>query len=336
MLKVFLTHTPHALENYYGARALEALRKIVDVQINETGRVMDTQDLIGQTPGNDILVVDRNTPLDVNFFENCTGVMAVHRGAVDHRNVDVEAASKNGILVTNANPGFVDSVTELIIGMMIDLGRSVSSYVVQFHAENPPIPHLGHQLAGSTLGIIGYGSIGKRLSEVAAVLGMKILVHDPYITITDEHIHQVSFLDVLAGADFLACLAVATDETENLMNEAAFSAMKQSSYFINVSRGNLVDEAALEVALNIGHLAGAALDVGRAPDQMPTPSLAAHPNVIATPHIGGQTPQSAEFQALETVEQVRALTEGEMPHNALNPEEARLVRAYLQEFTRSS
>ena len=128
--------------------------------------------------------------------------MAVHRGAVDHRIVDVEAASKNETLVINASPGFVDYVTKFIIGMMVDLGRNVNSYVVKFHTENPPIPHLGRQLAGSTLEIIEYRSIGKRLPEVAAFLGMKVLVHDPYITITEKHIHQVSFQDVLAGAYF--------------------------------------------------------------------------------------------------------------------------------------
>ena len=167
MLKMFLTHAPHALENYYGARVLGALQKTVKVQVNETDRFIDTQGLIEQTPGNDILVVDLNTPLDADFFENCAGVVAVHRGTVDHRIVGVEAISKKEILVINASPGFVDSVTDFIIEMMTH-----------------------------------YRSIGRRLPEVAAFLGMKVLVHDPYITITEKHIHQVSFQDVLAGADF--------------------------------------------------------------------------------------------------------------------------------------
>jgi D-3-phosphoglycerate dehydrogenase len=115
---------------------------------------------------------------------------------------------------------------------------------------------------------------------------MKVLVHDPYITIAGKHAHKASFQDVLAGAGFLTCLAFAADETENLMNKAAFSALKQGSYLINISWRNFVDEATSEAVLNTGHLAGAALDVGQAPDQMPTPSLAAHPNVIATLHMG--------------------------------------------------
>ena len=101
-------------------------------------------------------------------------------------------------------------------------------------------------MAGSALGIISYGSISKRLSSVAAFLGMKVLVHDPYITIAGKHTHKVSFQDVLAEVVFLTCLAFAADETENLMNKAAFSVLKQGSYLINISWRNFIDEAAFE------------------------------------------------------------------------------------------
>lgn len=332
MLKVFLTHAPAALENYYGTKALNALKEIVDVHFNETGSALDTPSLITSASGCQIVIADRNTPIDAVFFESCSGVIAVHRGAVDHRNVDVQAASSRGVLVTNASPGFVNSVVELIIGMMIDLARSVSHYSASYHANKQPRTHLGRQLSGSTLGIIGYGSIGRQLAEIALVMGMEVAVYDPYQTVADARIKQVSWHSLLASSDFLVCLAVATEETENLMDAAAFGAMKPGSYFVNVSRGDLVDEVALEEALKQGPMAGAALDVGRAPDQKPTPSLAALSNVIATPHVGGQTPPAVEYQALETVEQVRALCQGEMPHNALNPEQATQALDYLKSF----
>ena len=149
---------------------------------------------------------------------------------------------------------------------------------------------------------------------------MKVLVSDPYATVSDPAIRQVSFDQLLSESDFVVCLAVATAETENLMNDAAFARMKPGAFFINVSRGNLVDEAALEAALREGRIGGAALDVGRAPDQMPSPPIAALPNVIATPHIGGLTPQAIEYQALDTVRQVEAILKGEVPPGAANAE----------------
>ena len=125
----------------------------------------------------------------------------------------------------------------------------------------------------------------------------------------------------------MICLAPANSETENMFNARTFERMKPTAFFINASRGELVDEIALEHALDQGLIAGCALDVGRAPDQMPMPRLARHPKVIATPHVGGLTPQAAERQALETVAQVAAILHGNIPKGAVNAERAtRLAR----------
>ena len=127
----------------------------------------------------------------------------------------------------------------------------------------------------------------------------------------------------------MVCLAPATAETENLFDAPAFARMKPTAYFVNAARGDLVDESALERALDGGRIAGCALDVGRAPDQMPTPRLARHPKVIATPHVGGLTPEAAEHQALETVVQLASLIEGRIPRGAVNAEHAaRLARLW--------
>jgi D-3-phosphoglycerate dehydrogenase len=123
------------------------------------------------------------------------------------------------------------------------------------------------------------------------------------------------------------CLAVANEQTENLINAQAFARMKPTAFFVNASRGNLVDEAALQQALDEGRIAGCAMDVGRAPDQMPTPALARHPKVIATPHIGGLTPEAIAHQALETVAQVAEILQGGAPKGAVNADRAtRLAR----------
>jgi D-3-phosphoglycerate dehydrogenase len=145
---------------------------------------------------------------------------------------------------------------------------------------------------------------------------MRVLIHDPYVT----EVAQTRLDELLAESDYVLPLAVATAETENLMNAGAFAKMKHGAYFINLSRGNLVDEAALEAALDSGRLAGCAMDVGRAPDQMPTPRLAAREDVIATPHTAGLTLAAIEHQSMETVAQAAEIIKGRVPAGAVNAE----------------
>lgn len=316
--RVFLTHTPDMLANYYGPRAVAALEAMAEVTINPTGRVLDGEELARAAAGAAVIVSDRLTVGSAALFRAAPDLVAFLRCAVDIRNIDVAAASEAGVLVTRATPGFVASVAELGFGMMIDLARGVSAAVGAYRAGAQPVPRMGRQLKGSTIGILGYGAIGRHMAGLAAAFGMRVMVSDPHKTITDGGIVQVSFETLLAEADFVVCLVVATDETENLMDTAAFGRMKPSAFFVNLSRGNLVDEAALAVALDAGALAGAAMDVGRAPDQMPSPALAARADVVATPHTGGLTPAAIEHQAFDTVGQVKALLAGEAPAGAVN------------------
>jgi D-3-phosphoglycerate dehydrogenase / 2-oxoglutarate reductase len=147
-----------------------------------------------------------------------------------------------------------------------------------------------------------------------------VMVADPFVTIDDPDIKQIPLDDLMARADYVVCLAIANEATENLIGQAALAKMQKHAFFINLSRGNLVDETALATVLREGRIAGAAMDVGRAPDQMPSPALAQLPNVIATPHIGGLTPQAIEHQAMETVRQVAVIIGGEVPIGAVNAE----------------
>jgi len=327
MAKVFLTHIPEMLENYYGPRAVAALRQMAEVAINPSGRVLDADGLAEHAQGCEIIVSDRQTPGFGAFFDKAPDLVAFLRCAVDIRNVDVEAASRNGILITQATPGFAVSVAELAVGFMVDLARHVSASVIEHRGGAEAAVRMGRQLAGSTLGIIGYGVIGEYLAKLGLALGMSVLACDPKRVIGDAGVKQLSFEEVLAQSDFVVCLAVAIPETENLMNAAAFARMKRTAFFLNLSRGNLVDEAALESALDGKRIAGAAMDVGRAPDQKPSLHLARRADVIATPHTAGLTPSAIEHQAFDTVEQVRALIAGKVPKGAVNADQAtRLAR----------
>lgn len=318
-MKLLLTHTPQSRRQYYGAKPLELLRGLVELKTHEGDAPLDPQGLMAAARDVELIIVDRSTAVPGAVFANLSNVCAVMRTAVDVRNIDVEAASSAGILVTRAEPGFVQSVVELALGFLVDLSRGVSRAAASYHAGAKPEIRVGRQLAGATVGIIGYGRIARDLAPLLATIGMTVLVADPYAQVDDRRFIKLPMEDLLGRADYVVCLAIANEETENLLDAAAFARMKADAFFINLSRGNLVNEAALAAALREGRIAGAAMDVGRAPDQMPSPELARLPSVIATPHIGGLTPPASESQAMDTVRQVQAFLRGEVPPGAINP-----------------
>ena len=317
-MKVLLTHTPQMRRQYYGERSLNGLRALAQIVLHEGDDALDASGLIEAARDVDIIVADRLTEGRGEIFPYLPKLRAFVRCAVDIRNIDVEAASAAGVLVTRAGPGFVQSVAELALGFLVDLSRGISRATVDYHAGRMPEVLMGRQLAGSSIGIIGFGSIGRYLAPLVRSLGMTVLVADPFVTIADADIQHVSLEDLLERSDYVVCLAVANENTENLIGQAALARMRPHAFFINLSRGNLVDEAALTAALRENRIAGAAIDVGRARDQMPTPELAQLRNVIATPHIGGLTPPAIESQSLETVRQVQAIIIGGVPPGAVN------------------
>lgn len=318
MARIFLTHIPDMLANYYGPRAVEALKQLGEVRINPGTEVLDASALAKAAAGCEIVVSDRQTAGPAEVFAAMPDLVAFLRCAVDIRNIDVPAASQAGVLVTQATPGFAVSVAEMAVGYMIDCARNISANVLDYRAGRIPEARMGRQLRGTTLGIVGYGVIGMELAKLGLALGMGVMVADPFKQVTDAGVRQVDLPVLLRESDYVVCLVVANEQTENLMNADVFAQMKRSAFFINLSRGNLVDEAALERALDSKIIAGAAMDVGRAQDQMPSPRLAQRADVIATPHTAGLTPQAVEHQAFDTVKQVAELVAGRIPPGAVN------------------
>ncbi len=312
-MRILLTHSPEARALYYGERALAGLRALGEVKLHEGPAPLEGQALIDAARDCDLIVSYRQSPAPAALFEQLPRLHAFLRCAIDIRNVDVAAATKAGVLVTQASAGFVTAVSEMVLGFLVDLARGITRSAIEYRAGRVPKAAMGRELKGSTIGVIGYGAIGKEVVRVAEALGMRVLIHDPY-----QRVKQVSLDTLLQQSDFVVPLAVASAETENLIGREALSKMKNGAYLINVSRGNLVDEAALEAALDSGKLAGCAMDVGRAPDQMPTPRLAARPDVIATPHAAGLTLPAIEHQSLETVAQAGEIVRGRVPKGAVN------------------
>jgi D-3-phosphoglycerate dehydrogenase len=315
-LKILLTHSPEAMRLYYGDRALAGLQALGEVKLHKGSQPLDGDALIEAASDCDLIVSYRQSPGPAGLFERLPKLVAFLRCAIDIRNVDVAAASKAGVLVTQASAGFVTSVAEIVFGFMIDLARGVNPATHLYHHNRVPPAKMGRELKGSTLGVIGYGAIGREVVRLATAFGMRVLINDPYV----KGIGQVSLDELFAQSDFVVPLAVATAETENLINVKTLRQMKRGAYLVNVSRGNLVDEAALEAALKSGHLGGCAMDVGRAPDQMPSLPLASRHDVIATPHIAGLTMPAIEHQSLETVAQAGEIVKGRAPKGAVNAE----------------
>ena len=315
-MKILLTHSPEALKLYYGERALAGLLKLGEVSLNKSPSPLEGEDLLAAAADCDLIVSYRQSPGPAAVFERLPKLKAFLRCAIDIRNIDVAAASRAGVLVTQASAGFVTAVSELVLGFLVDLSRGITGSTFEYRNGKVPKAAMGRELKGSTLGVIGYGAIGREVVRVGRALGMRVLVNDPHVS----GIEQTPLDRLLEESDYVVPLAVASAETENLMNAAAFSRMKKGACLINVSRGNLVDEAALEAALDSGRLAGCAMDVGRAADQMPTPRLAARADVIATPHTAGLTLPAIEHQSLETVAQAAEIIKGRAPKGAVNAE----------------
>lgn len=327
MLRTFVTHNPEDLDVYFG-RALPELRDVCEVVLNPLDRDLTTDELIQHSAGCQIVVAHRATPGEAELFERNSDLVAFLRTAVDISTVDVAAASRNGVLVAHADKAFVPSTAEIALALLLDVTRSVSESVVDYRNGVAPAQRPGSQLRGKVAGIIGYGSIARYLAPVLAGLGVDVLIADPYADAAADGFEQVDVPTLLGRSDYVLPLAVSTPETESLIDGAALARMKQGAILVNVSRGELLDEAAVAAALDSGHLGGLAMDVGRAPDQRPSPELAARPGVVATPHLGGLTPENADAQAMHSVEQVRSIAAHELPERSVNPGDAHRLRAW--------
>lgn len=213
----------------------------------------------------------------------------VSRIGVGYDNVDVRAAAEAGVAVCYAPDAPTVSTAEHAIALMLAVTKGLLGAHNRAMAAVPSPPPTSLELDGRTLGLVGFGRIGRRVATAAASLGMAVVVHDPYIGTGDGVAELVSLDELLATADVVSLHAPADPSTHHLMSAAAFQHMRPGGYLVNCARGSLVDQEALLAALDADQLAGAALDVTD-PEPLPVGHpLLVHPRVFVTPHIASST-----------------------------------------------
>jgi D-3-phosphoglycerate dehydrogenase len=253
-------------------------------------------------------------------FEAAPQLKVVARFGVGYDAIDVQAATEHGVWVTTT-PGTNEvAVADLTLGLILALARQIvplASATRRGQWERP----LGVELAGTTLGLIGFGRIGRQVARRAAAFGMEVVVYD---LVRDEAAasacgaRYVELQELLSESDFVSLHAPSTPETHQLINATTLARMKPSAFLVNTARGELVHEGELAQALREGRLAGAALDVFRQEPPDPANPLLALPNVIPTPHVAGLTAESARRMASLAVDNILAVLRGDRPPSPLN------------------
>jgi D-3-phosphoglycerate dehydrogenase / 2-oxoglutarate reductase len=294
---------------------IELLRGRFEVDVDGEG---DLPERIG---GYDGLIIRSATKVTADLLERATRLKVIGRAGVGVDNVDVEAATRRGIVVANAPESTVVSAAEHTVGLLVALARNIP----QAHAALKlgrweRGPYGGVELADKTLGVLGFGRIGQQVARRALGLGMRVVAFDPFVA--PERFRELgveraeSQEHVLAAAEFLTLHLPSTAETRGAIDAGAFAAMRDGVRLVNAARGELVDEDALLEALRSGKVAGAALDVfATEPYSGPLLEL---DNVVVTPHLAASTSEAQDRAGVIVAEQVAAALEGGLVSNAVN------------------
>src|SRR5438093_3915084 len=269
------------------------------------------------------LIVRSETKVTGEVLNAGKKLRVVGRAGVGVDNVDVETATRRGVLVLNAPGGNTVSTAEHAFSLLLCVARKIPQADASLRGKKWRRKDFeGVELYNKTLGVIGMGRIGSELSRRAIAFGMRVIAYDPYLSAARARSLQVELVeeldDLLANADFISLHTPLTNETRHLLDTARISKTKPGVRIINCARGGLIDEAALASALQDGHIAAAALDVFEIEPLPEDSPLRAAPNLILTPHLGASTAEAQESVGIEIAQSIRAaLLEGTI-RNAVN------------------
>jgi len=283
---------------------------------------LDGDSDLAETIGSyDAIVIRSATQLTADLIERAERLKVIGRAGVGIDNVDVDAATRRGIVVANAPESTVISAAEHTIGLLVALTRNIpQAHAALKQGRWERKKYGGVELADKTLGVLGFGRIGQQVARRAAGLGMRVVAYDPFVApdrfreLGVERLEQLD--DVYAAADFITLHLPLTDETRGSVGTDAFTKMRHGVRIVNAARGELIDEDALLDALRSGKVGGAALDVfSTEPYSGPLLEL---DNVVATPHLAASTEEAQDRAGVIIAEQVAAALEGGLVSNAVN------------------
>ena len=314
---------------------VELLRSQFQVDL---GVDWDDSELAERIGEYDAILIRSATQLTAELIDRADRMKVIGRAGIGVDNVDVKAATKRGIVVANAPTSNIVTAAEHTIAMMMALARNIPQAhgaLVAGRWERSKFG--GIELYEKTLGVLGFGRIGQLVSERAKGLGMHVLAYDPYVA-ADRYrelgIEKAeSSEDVYARADIITVHLPKTPETENWLDDDAFAKMRDGVRVVNVARGQLLDDAALERALDSGKVAGAALDVFKSEPITEHP-LFGRPNVVVTPHLGASTVEAQDRAGEQVAEQVAAALTGGVVTTAVNippmrPEDKEILDPFI-------
>lgn len=294
---------------------IELLRSRFDVDVDAESPL---EEVIGKY---DAIVIRSATKLTAALIEQGDRLKVIGRAGVGIDNVDVEAATRRGIIVANAPGSTVVSAAEQTVGLLVALARNIpQAHAALKQGRWERSRWGGVELDGKTLGVLGFGRIGQQVARRAVGLGMRVVAYDPFVS--DERFrelgvdHAPTVDEVLAVADFLTLHSPLTDETRGMINRETIAKMRDGARIVNAARGPLIDEQALVEAIRSGKLAGAALDVfSKEPYDGPLLEL---DEVVVTPHLAASTDEAQDRAGMIIAEQVVAALDGGLVPNAVN------------------
>ena len=300
-------------------QGLELLRR--DFQVDERPDLA-TGDLAAEIGPYEALIVRSQTRVTADVLEAAERLRVVARAGIGLDNVDVEAATRRGVMVVNAPQSNVISAAEHTVALLLAQARNIPQADAALKAGRwERTEWEGVELAGKTLGVIGLGRVGALVSQRAAVFGMRVIAFDPYVSADRAKEMGVDVMPTLEAllvqADFVTIHLPRTAETEQLIGAHELSLMKPGARLVNTARGGIVDEDALAKALEGGHIGGAALDVFAIEPTTDSPLFALE-GVVVTPHLGASTREAQDKAGITVAEMVRLALRGEFVPYAVN------------------